>query len=165
MKAIISITGLTILMMLSGCMASQRQVEKNAQAVKGGGIAKVDGVVKPLNTAFHQHWINAYEEQGGNTTLNIFRPVDSKDFSQGGFRMEFDFKPDGSCSYKDANSGNMWRCVYTKIGKKVYLYNNQGAILSDLIFTLVEEPRQDMMRLSYGILSPIKKEKSAAKTK
>ena len=158
MKTINWVVGLSITLVLSGCIASQRQVEKNTQVTKGGvPIAK--GAVKPLDTAFHQHWINSYEEQGGNTTLNIFRPADSKDFSQGGFRMAFDFKPDGTCAYKDVNSGNMWQCVYTKIGKKVYLYNNQGAILSDLIFTLVEEPRQDQMRLTYGIISAIKKEK------
>jgi len=164
MKKISTIIGLSTVLILSGCIASQRQVEKNTQVTKGGAPIAT-GVVKPLNTAFHQHWINAYEEQGGNATLNIFGPAGSQDFSQGGFRMELDFKPDGTCRYKDANSGNMWRCVYTKIGKKVYMYNHQGALLGDLIFTLVEEPRQNMMRLTYGILSPIKKEKPAAKAK
>lgn len=148
------IAGLTALLILSGCVATS---QKGTQGTKNG-IPAAKGAVKPLNTAFHQHWINSYEEQGGNATLNIFRPAGSKDFSQGGFRMEFDFKPDGTCAYKDVNSGNMWRCVYTKIGKKVYLYNHQGVLLSDLIFTLVEEPRQDQMRLTYGILSGIKKE-------
>lgn len=151
MKTIKTIIGVAVLLSLSGCVATNN-------AAVGNGSAKSQNRA-PLNTNFYQHWVNAYEEQGGNSTLNIFRPVGSKDFSQGGFRMEFDFKPDGTCAYKDANSGNMWRCVYTKIGKKVYLYNHQGALLSDLIFTLVEEPRQDQMRLTYGILSAIKKEK------
>ena len=82
MKKISTIIGLSTVLILSGCIASQRQVEKNTQVAKGGlPIAK--GVVKPINSAFHQHWINAYEEQGGNATLNIFRPAGSQDFSRG----------------------------------------------------------------------------------
>jgi hypothetical protein len=38
-------------------------------------------------------------------------------------------------------------------------------LLGDLIFTLVEEPRADKMRLTYGILSAIKKEKPVTKAK
>ena len=159
MKTIKVSLWMTILLMLSGCVATN-----NAAIGEAGTGAKPQNRAQ-LNSNFYQHWVNAYEEQGGNTRLNIFRPAGSQDFSQGGFRMELDFKPDGTCRYKDVNSGNMWRCVYTKIGKKVYMYNHQGGLLGDLIFTLVEEPRQDMMRLTYGILSAIKKEKPAAKAK
>jgi hypothetical protein len=158
MKTIKYIMGAAVLLTLSACVAT------NNAAVGKGSSAKSQNRA-PLNTNFYQHWVNAYEEQGGNATLNIFRPVGSQDFSHGGFRMELDFKPDGTCRYKDANSGNMWRCVYTKIGKKVYMYNHQGGLLGDLIFTLVEEPRADKMRLTYGILSAIKKEKPVTKAK
>jgi len=151
-----NIIGMIMLLALTGCVAT------NNAAVGKGANAKSQKRAQ-LNTNFYQHWVNSYEEQGGNPSLNIFRPAGSRDFSSGGFRMELDFKPDGTCRYKDANTGNMWRCVYTKIGKKVYMYNQQGGLLGDLIFTLVEEPRQDMMRLTYGIISAIKKEKPANK--
>ncbi len=123
-----------------------------------GGVGVKEEKRAELNTNFYQRWVNAYEEQGGNPTLNIFRPADSQDFSQGGFRMEYDFNTSGECAYKDKNTGNMWPCVYTKIGKKVYLYNQQGRLLKHLIFTLIEEPSQDKMRLTYGIKAPVKKE-------
>jgi len=132
-------------------------------ACGGVGVGVKEEKQAQLNTNFYQRWVNAYEEQGGNPAFNVFRPADSQDFSQGGFRMEYDFRTNGECSYKDKNSGSMWRCVFTKIGKKVYLYNQQGQLLSHLIFTLVEEPSQDRMRLTYGIKKPVKKEATAKK--
>ena len=149
LKTISFIAGLVLLSTLMACGGAIVGVKKQRQA--------------ELNMNFYQRWVNAYEEQGGNSTLNIFRPGDSQAYSQGGFRMEYEFNPNGECAYKDKNSGNMWQCVYTKIGKKVYLYNQQGQLLRHLIFTLVEEPSQDKMRLTYGIKGPAKKEEKAKK--
>jgi len=149
LKTIRFIVGLVLLSTLTACGGATVGVKEEKRA--------------ELNMNFYQRWVNAYEEQGGNPTLNIFRPADSQAFSQGGFRMEYEFKTSGECAYKDKNSGNMWHCVYTKIGKKVYLYNQQGQLLSHLIFTLVEEPSQDKMRLTYGIKAPVKKEEKTKK--
>jgi len=113
-----------------------------------------------VNTNFYQRWVHSYEEQNGNPTPNIFRPAGSVESSEGGFRMEYAFDMNGECIYKDKNSASMKNCVFTKIGKKVYLYDAQGKLLSHLIFTLVEEPSVDRMRFTYGIKAPVKKEKA-----
>jgi len=108
------------------------------------------------NKDFYQHWVHSYEEQGGSKTLNVFRPSGSRQFPASRFRMEFGFDPNGQCNYKylsPTDSHEMRSCIYTKIGKRIYIYDDAGALLPHLSFTLLEPVGKDRMRMSYGVQS------------
>ena len=111
------------------------------------------------NTNFYQHWVNSYEEQtAGNL---VFRPAGSREFPASRFRMEYVFNADGSCQYKylsPTDNHRMENCVYTKVGNKVYIYDNAGALRSDLSFTL-NTATKDVMRATQGIQKPVVTEK------
>jgi len=118
------------------------------------------------DTKFYQRWVHSYEEQGDKKTPNIFRPKGSREFPASRFRMEFGFDPSGQCNYKflsPTDAHEMRNCVFTKVGNKVYLYDEQGKLLKHLLFTLEKPTIADEMRMSYGIKAPVKKE--AAKIK
>lgn len=140
------VVGVTLLFLLTSCteMDGEGVIEQTKRAT--------------VNTNFYQRWVHSYEEQNGNPTPNIFRPAGSIESSDGGFRMEYAFDTNGECIYKDKSTASMRNCVYTKIGKKVYLYDAQGKLLNHLIFTLVEEPTAEKMRFTYGVKAPVKKE-------
>jgi hypothetical protein len=113
------------------------------------------------DTKFYQHWVHSYEEQGDKKTPNIFRPKGSREFPASRFRMEFGFDPNGQCNYKflsPTDAHEMRNCVFTKVGNKVYLYDEQGKLLKHLLFTLENPVTADEMRMSYGIKAPAKKE-------
>lgn len=106
------------------------------------------------NMNFYQHWIHSYEEQNGNKKINIFRPASSQEFPPSHFRMEFSFNQSGQCHYKflsPTDQHEMRKCVYTKIEKKIYIYNDAGKLLPHLSFTLIEKAKSNIMRMSYGI--------------
>ena len=108
------------------------------------------------NTSFYQHWIHSYEEQNGQKTPNIFVPTGSKQFPPSRFRMELSFNQDGECSYKylsPSDRHEIRNCVYTKIGNNVYLYDDQGKMLSHLNFTVLSITK-DKMIMQYGIKMP-----------
>ena len=118
------------------------------------------------STAFYKHWVHSYEEQGDKRTPNIFRPQGSREFPASRFRMEFGFDPSGQCNYKflsPTDAHEMRNCVFTKIGNKVYLYDEQGKLLKHLLFTLEKPITGDEMRMSYGIKVPVKKEATKKK--
>jgi len=134
------------------------------------GVGLPDGGGKEAsNKNFYQHWVHSYEEQGGKKTPNIFRPKGSKEFPVSRFRMEFGFDTSGQCNYKFLSPNDaheMRNCVFTKIGNKVYIYDDQGKLLKHLSFTLVKPSSKDEMQLSYGVQAPISKEtKKEAKKK
>ncbi len=113
----------------------------------------------PSNSNFYQHWVHSYEEQNGDKVNHIFRPKGSKEFAPARFRMEFGFDRSGQCNYKflsPIDRHEMRNCVYTKIGNKVYLYDDQGKSLSHLAFTLAKPAGKDIMRMSYGVKAPAK---------
>jgi hypothetical protein len=75
--------------------------------------------------------------------------------------MEFGFDPSGQCNYKflsPIDAHEMRNCVFTKVGNKVYIYDEQGKLLKHLLFTLEKPTTSDEMRMSYGIKVPVKKE-------
>ena len=118
------------------------------------GSESVGGSKAVDNMNFYQHWVHSYEEQNGDKTLNIFRPKGSREFPASRFRMEFAFDSSGQCNYKflsPTDRHEMRNCVYTKIGNKVYLYNDAGKLLSHLSFTLKKPTTADLMQMSYGI--------------
>lgn len=119
------------------------------------------GSKESANTDFYQHWVHSYEEQGGQKTPSIFRPKGSREFPVSRFRMEFGFDISGQCNYKylsPVDAHEMRSCVYTKIDNKVYIYDDAGALLKHLSFTLLEPAGKDRMRMSYGVQVPAKKE-------
>lgn len=129
-------------MLLSACVG-----------IKDGASA---GSKAKSNTNFYQHWVHSYEEQGGAKTPLIFRPAGSRQFPASRFRMEFGFDPNGQCNYKylsPSDRHEMRPCIYTKIGKKIYIYDDAGALLPHLSFTLLEPAGQDLMRMTYGVQS------------
>ena len=116
------------------------------------------------NTNFYQRWVHSYEEQNGAKTPNIFRPAGSRQFPPSRFRMEFGFDPNGQCNYKylsPTDRHEMRSCIYTKIGKKVYIYDDAGKLLPQISFTLLEPASSNQMRMSYGVkktqIKPAKK--------
>ena len=112
------------------------------------------------NINFYQHWVHSYEEQGGQKTPNIFRPAGAYPFPPSRFRMAFGFDPSGQCNYKYLSPDDrheMRSCIYTKIGNKVYIYDDRGVLLKHLSFTLVEPAGKDIMRMSYGVQAAPKK--------
>ena len=114
----------------------------------------------PANTNFYQHWVHSFEEQNGAKTPNIFRPKGSREFPAARFRMEFGFDKNGQCNYKflsPTDRHEMRDCVYTKVGNKVYLYDDQGKLIKHLLFTLEKPASADEMRMSYGIKAPAPK--------
>ncbi len=140
-----TLIGMLGLFFLSAC--------SNLDGLGGGGS-------NPSNSSFYQHWVHSFEEQNGAKTPNIFRPAGSREFPPARFRMEFGFDPNGKCNYKYLSPNDrheMRDCVYTKVGNKVYLYDDQGKLLSHLAFTLVEPAGKDMMRMTYGIKNPASK--------
>jgi len=121
----------------------------------------VDGVgsgsSNPSNTHFYQHWVHSFEEQNGAKTPNVFRPKGSREFPVARFRMEFGFDTNGQCNYKflsPTDRHEMRNCVYTKVGNKVYLYDDQGKSLSHLAFTLQQPASNELMKMSYGVKTP-----------
>ncbi len=113
------------------------------------------------NTNFYQHWVHSYEEQNGQKIPNIFRPKGSRAFPPSRFRMEFGFDLSGECNYKylsPVDAHEMRDCVYTKIGNKVYLYDDDGVLLKHLSFTLQGPARKDEMRMAYGVQEPVSKD-------
>ncbi len=142
-KSIISLT--LGLLALSGC----------------AGVGTDNAGTEVKDTNFYRHWVHSYEEQGGKKIPNIFRHKGSRDFPASRFRMEFAFDQSGQCNYKflSPNDAHEMRdCVFTKIGNKVYLYDEQGKLLKHLLFTLEKQATGDEMRMSYGIKAPVKKE-------
>ncbi len=131
-------------------------------ACAGSGTSTGDSGGGPkavANNNFYQHWVHAYEEQNGQKTPNIFRPKGSREFPPSRFRMEFAFDKTGQCNYKflsPVDAHEMRNCVYTKIGNKVYLYDQSGTPLNHLAFTLLEPAAADIMRMSYGVKAPVK---------
>lgn len=140
---ILAFTGLLALLLLTGCA--------------GSGIGESGGGSAPLNMNFYQHWVHSFEEQNGQKIPNIFRPKGSREFPPSRFRMEFAFDKSGQCNYKylsPVDAHEMRDCVYTKIGNKVYLYDQAGQLLSHLSFTLLEPAQKDQMRMTYGVQQP-----------
>ena len=112
------------------------------------------------NTSFYQHWVHSYEEQNGQKIPNIFRPKGSREFPPSRFRMEFAFDLSGKCNYKylsPVDAHEMRNCVYTKIGNKIYIYDQAGVLLKHLSFTLEGPARKDEMRMSYGVQETLNK--------
>lgn len=130
------------------------------------GVGMDDTGTEAKDTNFYHHWVHSYEEQGDKKIPNIFRHKGSRDFPASRFRMEFAFDPSGQCNYKflsPTDAHEMRNCVFTKIGNKVYLYDEQGKLLKHLLFTLENSASADEMRMSYGIKAPIKKEATKKK--
>lgn len=127
------------------------------------GLENKSNASKPSNnTNFYQHWVHSYEEQASATTnanknvkkRNVFRPAGSRQFPSSRFRMEFGFDPNGQCNYKylsPTDQHEMRGCIYTKIGNKVYIYNDAGKLLSHLSFTLQGSTQKDKMEMRYGV--------------
>lgn len=140
--------GLLVATMIAGC---------------GGVELNSDGVAsksKVVDTSFYQQWVHSYEEQNGQKTPNIFRPNGSREFAASRFRMQFAFDQSGQCNYmflSPTDAHEMRDCVYTKIGNKVYLYDNAGGSLNHLAFT-IESVNQDEMRMAYGVAAPVSKD-------
>ncbi|KAG1707549.1 hypothetical protein GQR58_003222 [Nymphon striatum] len=120
---------------------------------------------KKASTHFYQHWVNSYEEQtNGNI---VFRPSGSKEFPPSRFRMAYKFDLDGSCQYKHLSENDAHRmesCVYTKVGNKVYIYDNSGKLVPDLSFTLVAPANKDILLLRKGVTDPVKEAKLKKET-
>ena len=130
--------------------------------LNGGAVSS-----SPVNTNFYKHWVHSYEEQNGQKIPNIFRPKGSKDFPPSRFRMEFGFDQNGQCNYKylsPVDAHEMRDCVYTKIGNRVYIYDQAGTLLKHISFTLQSPASKDKMVMAYGIATSMKKaEKKPAK--
>ena len=115
---------------------------------------------KKDSTHFYQHWVNSYEEQTNGSV--VFRPTGSKEFPPSRFRMAYIFNLDGSCQYKHLSENDAHRmenCVYTKVGNKVYIYNDLGKLVPDLSFTLAAPASKDMLLLRKGVKDPVKEAK------
>ena len=142
-KTIISLT----LLALAGCA--------------GVGVDESGVEAKDINTNFYHHWVHSYEEQGDKKSPNIFRLKGSREFPVSRFRMEFAFDPSGQCNYKylsPTDAHEMRNCIFTKIGNKVYIYDEQGKMLKHLLFTLERPATSNELRMTYGIKAPAKKE-------
>ena len=141
------IIGLTLAALIAGC---------------GGAGLKSEGTAskpKVVDTSFYQHWVHSYEEQNGQKIPNIFRPKGSREFAASRFRMQLAFDQNGQCNYmflSPTDAHEMRDCVYTKIGNKVYLYDNAGKSLSHLAFT-IQSVNKDEMRMAYGVAAPVSK--------
>lgn len=127
----------------------------------GTGLNSEGATSKPkvVDTSFYQHWVHSYEEQNGQKTPNIFRPKSSREFAPSRFRMEFAFDQNGQCNYmflSPVDAHQIRNCVYTKIGNAVYLYDNGGASLSHLAFT-IQSVNNGEMRMAYGVAAPVLK--------
>jgi len=132
----------------------------------GVGVDENGVEAKDINTNFYHHWVHSYEEQGDKKAPNIFRLKGSREFPASRFRMEFAFDPSGQCNYKylsPTDAHEMRNCVFTKIGNKVYLYDEQGKLLKHLLFTLETPATSDELRMSYGIKTPVTKENTKKK--
>ena len=113
----------------------------------------------PINTNFYNHWVHSFEEQNGQKTPNIFRLKGSRVFPPSRFRMEFGFDTSGQCNYKylsPVDAHEMRDCVYTKIGNKVYIYDQAGTLLKHISFTLQSPASKDQMLMTYGVAVPVK---------
>jgi len=149
------IIGLVISVFITGC--------------GGAGLNSEGASSKPkaIDTSFYQHWVHSYEEQNGKKTPNIFRLKGSRGFAPSRFRMQFAFDQSGQCNYmflSPTDAHEMRDCVYTKIGNTVYLYDNGGASLSHLAFT-IESVNKDEMRMAYGVAAPVVKDVAKKKKK
>lgn len=125
-------------------------------ACAGVGLDTESGEArKSRSQNFYQHWVNSYEEQTGGHI--IFRPEGSMQFPPSRFRMAYVFNLDGSCQYKylsPTDAHRMENCVFTKVGNKVYIYDDGGHLVPELSFTLVAPAGKDVMRLTQGIQAP-----------
>lgn len=102
---------------------------------------------------FYQHWLNAYEEETAGGPI-VFRAKDSMAFPPSRFRMAYVFNTDGSCQYRElaANDAHAMRdCVFTKVGNKVYLYDEAGNVMPELSFTLAGRPEATRLLINKGI--------------
>jgi len=149
------IIGLVISVFITGC--------------GGAGLNSEGASSKPkaIDTSFYQHWVHSYEEQNGKKTPNIFRLKGSRGFAPSRFRMQFAFDQSGQCNYmflSPTDAHEMRDCVYTKIGNTVYLYDNGGASLSHLAFT-IESVNKDEIRMAYGVAAPVVKDVAKKKKK
>ncbi len=144
--------GLMLVVFITGCGST--------------GLNSEGASSKPADTSFYQHWVHSYEEQNGKKVPNIFRPKGSKEFAPSRFRMQLAFDPNGQCNYmflSPVDAHQMRDCVYTKIGNTVYLYDNGGASLTHLAFT-IQSVNKGEMRMSYGVAKPaVKDAKKKAK--
>ena len=128
-------------------------------AACGGIEGTKTASTNPSNTEFYKHWVHSFEEQNGDKVNHIFRPKGSRGFPAARFRMEFAFGQNGQCIYKflsPTDRHELRDCIYTKIGNKVYLYDNDGKSLSHLAFTLAEPAGTDSLKMSYGVKVPVK---------
>ena len=124
------------------------------------GVSSSNESNEANNSQFYQHWIHSYEEQDGKKIPNIVRPKGSKEFPASRFRMEFAFDPSGQCNYKflsPTDRHELRNCIFTKIGNKVYLYDEEGKLLKHLLFTLEKPASANELKMSYGITAPVTK--------
>ena len=145
------ITILLVTLILSACAGSGDGTSGGA-----GGVGSI-----PVNASFYNHWVHSFEEQNGQKIPNIFRVKGSREFPPSRFRMEFAFDPSGQCNYKylsPVDAHEMRNCVYTKIGNKVYIYDQAGILLKHISFTLQSPASQNKMLMAYGVAAPVKKE-------
>jgi len=134
--------------------------------VNSGGASGAGSI--PTNTNFYTHWVHSFEEQNGQKIPNIFRVKGSKEFPPSRFRMEFGFDPSGQCNYKylsPVDAHEMRDCVYTKIGNKVYIYDQAGILLKHISFTLQAPASKDKMLMAYGVAAPVKKDQKKKSVK
>ena len=106
------------------------------------------------NVDFYQHWVNSYEEQTDGSL--VFRPSGSREFPASRFRMEYVFNKNGSCRYKllmPNDAHRMDSCVFTKVGNKVYLYDNSGALRPNLSFT-ISSVSKEILQATSGVKKP-----------
>ena len=141
------IIGLIVTVFISGCAGTELKTDDSA-------LPEI--TINQTDSSFYQHWVHSYEEQNGQSTANIFRPANSKAFAPSRFRMELAFDKSGQCNYmffSPTGAHQMLDCVYTKIGKQVYLYDKRGASLAHLGFT-IQTINSGEMRLVHDLEKP-----------
>ena len=84
-----------------------------------------------------QHWKHSYEEQITQGQEAVYRPASFISFPPSRFRMQYSFKPDGSCQYLklspyDAHTMEPCRYTYNNRIIQIFELGEEGKLIKTL---------------------------------
>lgn len=95
-----------------------------------------------------QHWVHSAEEDQPNGAIHVYRPHDFKEFPASRFRMQYIFKPDGSCDwfYLAPNDGHHFRSGTWRLDpQETVLHVEQG---EHTVSYRIVEMRKSLLRVA-----------------
>ncbi len=119
------------------------------------------GTTKDIDLSYlFRSWIRSYEEEPRTQTgsVNIFRPIEFKQFPPSQFRMRYIFSEDGKCEWlflhpTDAHfmKQGTWR-TDPQDSRVILIYDANRKLVESVSFRIIEIG-EDLLRVKVGLIS------------